>query len=127
MLYRILTLRCCLLAALSILTAGSGAQAPPVVVERDIVYGTVNGIPLKLDIASPASGDGPFPAVVWFHGGGWQAGRKSDNGAAIRELAQRGYVAASAEYRFAPRFPFPARRDCPHLGAIPAGFWKRFA
>jgi acetyl esterase/lipase len=84
-------------------------QERPIQFEKDIVYGKAGGVELKLDLARPASGKGPFPAVVWLHGGGWQAGSKSDNRVAIRKLAEQGYVAASVEYRFAPRFPFPAQ------------------
>ncbi|MES2459259.1 MAG: alpha/beta hydrolase [Armatimonadota bacterium] len=82
---------------------------PQIVFERDVVYGRAGGEELKLDLARPASGTGPFPVVVWYHGGGWQAGKKSDSSGFIRRLAGLGFVAASVEYRFAPRFPFPAQ------------------
>lgn len=95
-------------AAYCLATAGQ-EQERSILFEKDVVYGKVSGSELKLDLARPASGKGPFPAVVWLHGGGWQAGSKSDNGTAIRNLAKQGYVAAAVEYRFAPRFPFPAQ------------------
>lgn len=75
---------------------------------RDVVYGTVVGVDLLLDAAFPASGDGPFPVVLCLHGGGWQKGSKSQLAGRIAELARRGYVAVSADYRLAPRWKFPA-------------------
>ena len=98
-----------LLALLGLYFVFNPQQPPAIRFEKDVVYGKVDDIELKLDIARPASGAGPFPAVVWFHGGGWQAGKKSDNHASIRQLAEQGYIATSVEYRFAPRFPFPAQ------------------
>lgn len=95
-----------LLSCCAVLCSG---QDKSVRLEENVVYGKAGDVELKLDIARPASGEGPFPAVVWLHGGGWQAGKKSDNRAAIRALAEQGYVAATVEYRFAPKFPFPAQ------------------
>ena len=37
-------------------------------VQQDIVYKTVNQVPLHLDLY-PASGAGPHPLVLWIHGG----------------------------------------------------------
>ncbi len=104
MLYRLL-----LFAILGLYFVFNPQQAPTIRFEKDVVYGKVDDVELKLDMARPASGAEPFPAVVWLHGGGWQAGSKSDNRAAIRQLAEQGYVAVAVEYRFAPRFPFPAQ------------------
>jgi len=81
------------------------AQPTPVV--KELVYSTVNGVPLKLDMASPLTGSGPFPAVLHFHGGGWQAGDKSHGDKRIIKLAQSGYVAVSVGYRFAPQYKWP--------------------
>ena len=77
-------------------------------VTHDVVYGNANGVDLKLDLATPRSGAGPFPAVLCVHGGAWQAGSKGDFDFLIREFAKKGYVAASAEYRMAPKYIWPA-------------------
>jgi acetyl esterase len=71
--------------------------ASPVVVE-DVIYSTVGGQELTLDIARP-DGDGPFPAIVFIHGGGWYLGSSKDYRPQIEEAARRGYVAASISYR----------------------------
>jgi hypothetical protein len=67
-------------------------------VRRDVVYGGDQ----KLDLYMP-SGDrtDARPVVVWIHGGGFRTGTKSNRN--VVELAtafgQRGYVAASIDYR----------------------------
>jgi acetyl esterase/lipase len=84
-------------------------------IERDIVYGSVEGTDLKLDLAlpSPRGADTKVksPAILVIHGGGWQGGDKSNHTDEIRELAKRGYVAASIGYRLVPKAIFPAQVD----------------
>src|SRR5262249_22409445 len=77
---------------------------------------------LQLDLAMPKDGDGPFPAVVCIHGGGWRGGSRQDltrsipplgGRSLIEYLAGRGYVAATVSYRLAPKDKFPAQiEDC---------------
>jgi acetyl esterase/lipase len=72
------------------------------------VYRTVGHADLLLDISYPASGDGPFPAVLLLHGSGpMNKGRK---GLApwAEELARRGYVGVAVGYRCKPEDSFPA-------------------
>jgi len=92
----------------------------PVKVERNVVYDTIDGQKLMLDIAVP-KGDGPHPCVVMFHGGAWIGGSRKDLSvggktrdgksvpSAIEEIAAKGYVAVSASYRLAPKHQFPAQ------------------
>ena len=47
-------------------------------IERDLIYGKGGDSDLKLDLAIPAQGKGPFPTVVCIHGGGWRAGKRQD-------------------------------------------------
>jgi acetyl esterase/lipase len=54
-------------------------------------------------------GDGPYPAVLVIHGGAWHEGGREENHRYLLELARRGYVAASPQYRFCPRDTFPAQ------------------
>ncbi|GAC1463090.1 MAG: hypothetical protein NVSMB9_00130 [Isosphaeraceae bacterium] len=85
------------------------AEAPKVETQNDIVYTKAGGQDLKLDLARPAEGDGPFPVVLVIHGGGWTAGNKSDVRPALTEFARHGYVAVSPQYRFCPKNIFPAQ------------------
>lgn len=82
---------------------------PKVTVENDVVYSTVNGTELKLDVVRPSEGDGPFPVVFVIHGGGWRGGNKKDSRPGLQEMARHGYVAVSPQYRFCPQNPFPAQ------------------
>lgn len=75
----------------------------------NVVYGKAGDRELKLDVARPADGKGPFPCVVCLHGGGWRLGNKRDLRDWIEFLARRGYVAASVGYRLAPDCTFPAQ------------------
>ena len=76
---------------------------------HDLDYATVGDATLRLDLARPNQGDGPFPAVVVIHGGGWRTGNKSHHQNLIGDLARRGYVAVSIDYRLTPRDRFPAQ------------------
>jgi acetyl esterase/lipase len=81
--------------------------------EHDLVYGKGGDADLKLDLAIPKNGDGPFPVVVCIHGGGWTHGDRGDLRTTIETLARRGYVAVSVDYRLAPKDRFPAAiEDC---------------
>jgi len=82
---------------------------PQVDYTRDVVYGKAGDVDLKLDLAVPTRGSGPFPAVVCIHGGAWQAGAKGDLEFLARHLAQHGYVAATVSYRLAPAHLWPAQ------------------
>ncbi len=86
-----------------------GAEEPGVVSEVDLVYTKAGSTELKLDLARPAEGEGPFPAVVVIHGGGWRGGSKDGMRNVLNELARRGYVAISPQYRFCPKDVFPAQ------------------
>jgi acetyl esterase/lipase len=77
--------------------------------ERDLVFGKGGATELKLDLAMPKEGDGPFPVVVCIHGGGWIRNDRQQMHATIDVLAGRGYVAVSPSYRLAPDAKFPAQ------------------
>src|SRR4051794_16733985 len=93
----------CLTAGLALalgLVSGPGARAqqkPPalpddVLFEAGIEYANPDGQSLQLNLARPRNGDGPFPAVVCIHGGGFRAGKRESYDALCVRLAQRGYV-----------------------------------
>jgi acetyl esterase/lipase len=87
--------------------------SPAIAVERDVVYGMAQGAPLLLDLAMPGTGDGPFPVVVFLHGGGWRAGDRQEMNHFIEGVAGLGYVGVTVDYRLVPAARFPAQiEDC---------------
>lgn len=101
------------LAAVFVLVSIASAQNPPkvpenVAFETGIEYSNPDGQHLQLNLARPKTGDGPFPAIVCIHGGGFRAGKRESYDALCLKLAQNGYVAITVTYRLAPKYPFPA-------------------
>jgi acetyl esterase len=76
-------------------------------VERGLVYARPGGVPLRVDVYLP-DGDGPHPAAVVLHGGGWSSGSRSGVAPIARRLAAEGIAAFAADYRLAPAHRFPA-------------------
>jgi acetyl esterase/lipase len=68
-------------------------------VQGGVVYARSGKTDLKLDLAIPLGQEGPFPAVIFIHGGGWAGGHRWGHRGQIKTAAQRGYVAASISYR----------------------------
>lgn len=66
---------------------------------------------LKLRIYTP-NGKGPFPILMYFHGGGFVIGDLDTFDSLCRETcAGAGVVVVSVDYRLAPEHPFPAASD----------------
>lgn len=83
-----------------------------VVAHEDLIYAKGGSRDLKLDLYAP-KGDGPFPAVLVVHGGGWTSGNKEAFRPIAQQLAARGFVAVTNEYRLAGEAQFPgAVEDC---------------
>ncbi|MEA2574555.1 MAG: hypothetical protein QOH93_1853 [Chloroflexia bacterium] len=90
-------------------TAAPLLQADSVTAQRNVTYCTVGGEALKLDLFLPAPGSRPAPVVVYVHGGSWVGGDKFEVGLAGDELARKGYVVASINYRLGPKYKWPAQ------------------
>jgi len=69
--------------------------------QSNVTYATRASGDLKADIYTPKT-DGPHPAILAIHGGGWRAGTKSGMSARAKVLADRGYVVVNVDYRLAP-------------------------
>ena len=76
--------------------------------ERNIEFANPDSQHLLLNLARPKEGSGPFPAVLCVHGGGFRAGNREGHSRRCLALASRGFVAVTADYRLAPKYPFPA-------------------
>ncbi|HEU0022372.1 MAG TPA: alpha/beta hydrolase [Dehalococcoidia bacterium] len=88
------------------------AKGPDVArVEDRTIPGPGSELPVR--IYTPR-GTGPFPSLVWFHGGGWVVGDLDSADATARYLtAGSNCIVVSVNYRLAPetKFPGPAE-DC---------------
>jgi acetyl esterase/lipase len=57
-------------------------------------------------------GQGPFPVILYFHGGGWVFADRNVYDAGARGLAkQANAIVVSVDYRQAPEYKFPAAHD----------------
>lgn len=80
--------------------------------EGDVPYGEGDGEALLLDYLAPDPRPAAaLPALVWIHGGGWEAG---DKRAGFVEslgpaLVQAGFVSFSINYRLSDQAKFPAQ------------------
>lgn len=82
---------------------------PGVKYEPNVVYGTGAGEPLKVDISYPEKITSAAPCILVIHGGAWRSGAKEDLTDLTYQLAQRGFVAATVQYRLCPKHRFPAQ------------------
>lgn len=92
------------IAAGWLLLAGtSNAQSVPEY--KDVVYATVDGKELRLDLYMPANVQAP-PLLVWVHGGAWSQGTKAQVPGAFVE---HGIATASVDFRQSTEARFPAQ------------------
>lgn len=75
------------------------------------IPGPAGEIPVRC--YTPA-GDGPFPVLVFFHGGGWVIGDLETHDRECRMLCNdAGVLVVAIDYRLAPEHPYPAcHEDC---------------
>ncbi len=76
--------------------------------EKNIVYSTINGRALHLDIFMPKNKSKKYPCVIFVHGGGWRSGDRSLEIPMAQKIAALGYITATVEYRLSPEAKYPA-------------------
>jgi len=69
--------------------------------QPDVVYGSANNTPLKLDIWYPRDNPNPTTTVVYIHGGGWIFGSKEGAVYQVLPYLERGWRVVNVEYRMA--------------------------
>jgi alpha-L-fucosidase 2 len=68
---------------------------------RDVPYSNPGGVTLRLDASIP-EGDGPFPAAIVVHGGGWVRGdKRTEVEPLFKPLSDAGIAWFSIDYRLA--------------------------
>jgi acetyl esterase/lipase len=81
-----------------------------IVVTPDVPYGPAGRD--KMDVYRPA-GVTNLPVLVFFYGGSWQWGHRSDYKFIAAVLARQGFVVAVPDYRLYPDVKFPEfLKDC---------------
>ena len=89
---------------------GSFAARSDLAVHRDVAYHTDPHPRQRLDLYLPR-GEGPWPLIIWVHGGAFRMGSKEDG--APTEYLERGYAVASLNYRLSQHATWPAQIvDC---------------
>ena len=76
----------------------------------DVVIRTAAGHAVTVDVHVP-KGAGPFPVLVYLHGGGWVLGSPKTHRRLGFRFAEAGYLVFNVHYRLAPEHPFPAPFD----------------
>jgi len=81
----------------------------PTTVKRkklDVPYGP---LPEQLvDVYYPETGEGPWPLIIYVHGGGWNIGTKRECALpGVIGALDHGYAIISVDYRLAPAVKFP--------------------
>ena len=78
-------------------------------VARDLKYGDDprQAFDLFAPVDAPKNGSAALPVVVFFYGGGWDSGARSDYGWAAQALAAQGFLVALPDYRVVPQVVFP--------------------
>src|SRR5215510_5416082 len=95
--------------AMAGLFAGQGAPEPVAQVVDRAVPGPAGDIPVR--VYTP-EGRGPFPVLVYFHGGGWVLGDLESHDAVCRALARSvPTMVVAVHYRRAPEHRFPAAAE----------------
>ena len=89
-------------AGVAVLVWAFGPAAPVGPAEGRPVADVEYSAGLRMDLCVPP-GDGPFPAVICLHGGGWTGGDRKQWTQTLAVLARRGFVAAAPQMRLAPK------------------------
>jgi len=91
----------------------SGAPRIDGVIVKDVLVPGLDGAhSIRVRFYRPANLQGPVPAMLWIHGGGFVMGDSEidqDNNIALDREA--GVAVAAVNYRLAPAHPFPAPID----------------
>jgi arylformamidase len=91
-----------ILAPLLVLSLAAPLPADEPKVHRALAYAEPKNERQTLDVYAPTEGKN-LPVVVWIHGGGWQAGDKSDVQKKPQAFADKGFVFVSINYRLLPK------------------------
>jgi pectin methylesterase-like acyl-CoA thioesterase/acetyl esterase/lipase len=82
---------------------------PYIIEEKNIAYCSTKERELKLDVFSPnEQSKNKRTAIIFIHGGGWRSGNKAMHYPLLQQLAARGFVCITPEYRLSTEALYPA-------------------
>lgn len=90
-----------------------GIDVPePQVTKEDVMYPAADGMQPARVYTPTDAGGGPFPLIVYIHGGGWVLATIDTYDASAAAMADKAdAVVVSLEYRHAPQNKFPAAHE----------------
>lgn len=90
----------------------AGMQTAHKVEDTTVPRADGSSVPVRVWTPLTAPPAGGFPAVIYFHGGGWTIADVDKEAVQCSNLSARGdVVVVSVEYRLAPEHPYPAAPD----------------
>ena len=91
----------------------SSTIAEKYLVYPDVVYGTANNVPLKLDVWQRKDTKAQVPTLIYYHGGGWIFGDRTGATLYFLPYLEMGWNVINVEYRMASTSLAPAAvEDC---------------
>jgi arylformamidase len=81
--------------------AAASANAAEMRTYHDLAYAKTKNKRQTLDVYAPVHGKA-HPIIFWIHGGGWQAGDKSEVDKKPRACVDKGFIFVSTSYRLLP-------------------------
>ncbi len=91
--------------------AASVSGAPIPLADVKDMKAVAGALSVPVRVYTP-EGEGPFPVVLFYHGGGWVQGSVDTHDGLARTIAKKsGAVVVSVDYRLAPEHPYPAAID----------------
>ena len=85
------------------------ATGPVAAIYKDLVYRSIDGTDLHLDLYTSARSNGQAsPVLVYFHGGAWARGQRPESWRGYSRFLERGYAVITVQYRLAGEAQAPA-------------------
>jgi acetyl esterase len=79
---------------------------PSLAATHEVTLRERDGTALTAEVYVP-HGDGPFPTMLWMHGGAWCVWRPADVRRTAMQIAAGGHVVVSLDYGLAPERKYP--------------------
>lgn len=85
-----------------------GPRRRHIAIERHVPYHDSGHADHTLDVYQPVGRPGPWPVLMYVHGGGFAACSKETHWMMAQTYARKGFLVFTINYRLAPESPFPA-------------------